>query len=116
MRGLGRSILEALSGWRLAWRDHRNLRIHVGAALGVAAVIVLLHLSALEAAVLVLAVALVIGAELANTAVEILVDAVVGAERHPAAKAAKDVAAASVLIAAAAAAVAGLLILLPRLR
>jgi len=116
MKELAGAIREAVAGWRLAWRDHHNLRIHAAAAGGVGAVIVLLRLSPLEAAVLLLAVALVIAAELANTAVEILVDAVVGSERHPAARAAKDVAAAGVLVAAIGAAAAGLAVLLPRLR
>ncbi len=116
MNGLGGAIREAIAGWKVAWRDHRNLRIHAAVAAGVVAVIILLGLSALEAAVLLLAIALVIVAELANTAVEILVDAFVGSERHPAARAAKDVAAAAVLVAALGAAAAGLAVLLPRLR
>ncbi|HEV8340062.1 MAG TPA: diacylglycerol kinase [bacterium] len=116
MSGLAGAIREAIAGWALAWREHHNLRIHAAAAVGVVAVILVLRLSAQEAAILLLAVALVIAAELANTAVEILVDAFVGSERHPAARAAKDVAAASVLVAAIGAAAAGLAVLVPRLR
>jgi diacylglycerol kinase len=116
MNGLPRAIREAIAGGVLAWREHHNLRLHAAAAVAVVALIILLRLSALEAAVLLLAIALVIAAELANTAVEILVDAFVGSERHPAARAAKDVAAASVLVAAIGAAAAGLAVLVPRLR
>ncbi len=116
MSGFLGAVRDALAGWALAWREHHHLRVHVAAAVGVVALTLLLRLSAQEAAILILAIALVIAAELANTAVEILVDAFVGSERHPAARAAKDVAAASVLVAALGAAAAGLAVLVPRLR
>ena len=57
-----------------------------------------------------LAIALVGAAELANTAVEALVD-LVSPDEHPLAKRAKDVAAAGVLVASAGAAAAGALVL-----
>lgn len=64
-----------------------------------------------EAAVLVLAIAAVVAAELMNTAVEVLADLTVGDQHHPLAGHAKDLCAASVLVAAAGAAVVGLVVL-----
>lgn len=115
-RTLRESFRQAFAGLAFAWRTQRNLRIH-----GVATVLVLglsavLRLRALEAAVLLLAIAAVVGAELVNTAVEVLVDRVVGLENDPAAKTAKDVAAAGVLVVAAGAALAGAAVVLPRVR
>ncbi|MGH2491662.1 MAG: diacylglycerol kinase family protein, partial [Candidatus Limnocylindria bacterium] len=68
----------------------------------------------LEWAVLVLAIALVLAFEALNTAMELAVT-LASPERHPQAKAAKDVSAAMVLIAAAGAVVVGLAILGPPL-
>ena len=67
---------------------------------------VLLRLPAAAWAVLVLAIGLVLFAELLNTAVEAVVD-LVSPEDHPLAKQAKDVAAAAVLVAALTAVAAG---------
>jgi diacylglycerol kinase len=115
-RTLQQSFRQAFAGLAFAWRTQRNLRIHGLAAALVVGLIVILHLRPLEAAVLLLAVAAVVGAELVNTAVEVLVDRVVGLEHDPAAKTAKDVAAACVLVVAAGAALAGAAVLLPRVR
>ena len=60
-------------------------------------------------ALVILAIALVIGAELLNSALESVVD-LVSPHDHPLAKRAKDVGAAAVLVAAAGAAAAGVLI------
>jgi diacylglycerol kinase len=75
------------------------VRIH--AVLAAAAVLAgaLLRLSPLEWAAVAFAVALVLTAELLNTALEAVVDLASPAE-HPLAKRAKDVAAAAVLVAA----------------
>jgi diacylglycerol kinase len=74
------------------------LRIHAGLGLLVAVVAAVLRLPPWAWALLVLAVAGVIAAELLNAAVEAAVDLVSPAE-HPLAKRAKDVAAAGVLVA-----------------
>ena len=74
----------------------------------------LLRLPATSWAVVALAIALVVAAELANTAIEAVVD-LLSPEVHPLAKRAKDVAAAGVLVASAGAAAAGALVLLARL-
>ncbi|MDQ7829967.1 MAG: diacylglycerol kinase [Armatimonadota bacterium] len=136
---LAQSFRFALSGLALAWRTQRNLRIHAVAAAAVVVAVALLPLGSAERAVLVLAAALVVAAELFNTAVEMLVDLLSSNGRppgHPArpdpgahaanpdrvavhppspARAAKDLAAAAVLVLAAGAAAAGVLVLLPHL-
>jgi hypothetical protein len=66
-----------------------------------------------ELAVLAVTVAVVLGAELLNTAVEMLTD-LLHPDHGPAAAAVKDVSAAAVLISAGLAVAVGLLVLLPR--
>ena len=74
-----------------------------------------LGIGTIEWAVLVLAMALVLALEALNTAIELAVT-LASPQRHPLAKAAKDVAAAAVFIAAAGAFLMGLAILGLRLK
>ena len=90
------------------------MRIHAVAAVAVVAGAALLRLPALSCALLALATALVLTAELLNTALEALVDLASPVE-HPLAKQAKDVAAAAVLIASAAAVATAAFVLWDRL-
>ncbi len=96
----------AFAGLGAAWRSERNVRIH--GVIGAVAVVTgaVLRLPAAAWAVLFLTIALVVGAELLNAAVESVVD-LVSPEDHPLAKRAKDVAAAAVLVAAAGAVAVG---------
>jgi undecaprenol kinase len=94
---------------RTAWRNERNVRIHVvlGAlALGGAW---LLHLPVLGWALVIFTIALVLTAELLNSAIEAVVD-LVSPEDHPLAQRAKDVAAAGVLVSAVTAVTVGALL------
>jgi len=91
-----------------------NAQIHVAAALAVTALGLALQVSALEWCALALAMALVLGAEALNTAIELVVD-MVQPEWHALARDAKDVAAAGVLLASVGAAVVGLWVLGPKL-
>jgi len=109
--GLRASFAYAWAGIRLAWRDQRNFRleVYIGAvALGMA-----LWLQVDLVPVLLL-IALVLGLELLNTALEAVVD-LVSPNFHPLAKAAKDVAAAGVLVVSGIAALIGVLLFLPPL-
>lgn len=115
-RTLAQSFRYAFAGFGYAWRTQRNLRIQVAAAVLVGVLAILFRLGAVEVALLALAIVVVIVAELANTAMEVLVDQFVGTAWANGAKTVKDVAAAGVLVAAAGAAVVGALIFLPRLR
>ena len=107
---LGAAFGYALAGLSAAWRTQRNVRIHAAIALAVLAGGALLRLPAWAWAVVALAIALVLAAELANTAVEALVDLISPGE-HPLAERAKDVAAASVLVASLGAAAAAVAVL-----
>jgi diacylglycerol kinase len=109
-----RSFGFAFEGVSYLIRTQRNVQIElaIGAvAIGLAA---WLGITPVEWAVLVLAIALVVALEALNTAIELAVT-LASPERHPLAKAAKDVAAAMVLIAALASVVVGVIVLGPRL-
>ena len=101
-----------------AWRGLRlfvaqpNARIHVLAAVLVLVLACWLLVSDLEWVALVLAIALVMGAEALNTALEYAVD-LASPEWHPLARDAKDVAAAAVLMASIGAAVVGVVVFWP---
>ena len=109
-----RNLRYACEGISFAVRTQAHMRIHAIAAILVCGTGALLHLSRIEWAVLVLTIAIVIAAEMINTAVEQAVDRI-GKEHHPLAKAAKDVAAGAVLVTAIMAIIVGLLILGPPL-
>ncbi len=105
IRGFGHA------GRGLAWAlaSQANLRIHLLAAGAVLVAAVLFRFTALEFVGLVLCIALVIAAELFNTALEVLIDHA-WPEQHPLIGRAKDVAAAAVLMSAAGTALVGILL------
>ena len=104
----------AFRGIWYAARTQRNVRIHLVAAALALGLGLLLGLPTAELAIVVLCIALVIAAEAANTALELLADAAVPAW-HPLVKHAKDVAAGAVLVTAIGAAVVAGLLFGPRL-
>lgn len=111
LRGLRASFGYAWAGVRYAWKSQRNFRLEVyvaALALGLA-----WWLKVNPVPVLLL-IALVLGLELINTALEAVVD-LVSPNYHPLAKAAKDIAAASVLIVSTIAALIGFLLFFPPL-
>ncbi|HAI21199.1 MAG TPA: diacylglycerol kinase [Clostridiales bacterium UBA8153] len=112
--GLTGSLASAWRGLRQAWLAERNLRIHAVFAWIVLAVAQLLRVSRLEFLILVIAVVLVIAAELANTALELVTNLAAGGHR-PMAGATKNIAAAMVLVTAAGASVVGLGVFWPYL-
>ncbi len=94
-------------GLRICWLTQRNFRIHVCLAWGVLGLSCLLPVSTTKVLVIFLVVALVLLAELFNTALEWLLDCLIP-EYSPLVGHIKDVAAAGVLVTALAAAVVGL--------
>ena len=108
------SLNHAFEGLRHAVRTQPNMRAHAFIALLVFVAGIVVRLSVQEFALLVLTVALVMVAEMVNTAVETAVD-LVTTEYHPLARIAKNVAAGAVLLAAIASAVVGVLIFFDRL-
>lgn len=107
------SFGHALRGLRV-FVSQPNARIHCLAAVVVIGLGLWLEVSRLEWAALVLAIALVMGAEALNTALEYVVD-LASPEWHALARDAKDVAAAAVLVCSLGAAVVGLLVFVPYL-
>ncbi len=106
-----RSFVHAGRGcWHL--RTEPNARIHAFAMLCALLTAAVLHLSSVEWALIVVAIASVLAAEAVNTALERLADALMP-ERHPLVGAAKDLGAGAVLITAVGAAIVGVLVLGP---
>ncbi|CAH1214082.1 Undecaprenol kinase [Paenibacillus plantiphilus] len=110
-----RSAGWALSGIGHALRTQRHMRFHVMMAVLVIAAGLWFRISGLEWVIVLLTAALVIAAELFNTAIESIVD-LASPGQHPLAKAAKDIAAGAVLVLAFAAVVIGLIVFLPHMR
>lgn len=95
-------------------RQERNMKIHLFMALCATVFGLALHISRMEWLVCLIFFALVMGAELVNTAVEAVVD-LASPQRHPLAKLAKDTSAGAVLVCAIFAAIAGGIIFVPKL-
>ncbi|MGQ0569889.1 MAG: diacylglycerol kinase family protein [Armatimonadota bacterium] len=112
---LWQSVQFAGRGLHLAFRSQRTMRIHALLACGVMLALVWLNLPAAETALLVLAIASVLSAELFNTAIEAIVDLTIRDRHHVIAGRAKDLSAAAVLVTAASAAIVGLVVLAPPL-
>ena len=104
----------AFAGLWYALRTQRNMRVHLTMAILVTLLGVLLHISALEFAMLYVAITGVFIAEMFNTVIEICVD-LAKPEYHPLARTAKDVAAGAVLLSAMVAVVIGVFVLGPHL-
>jgi undecaprenol kinase len=118
-RALGRrswpdSFRHAWHGLTHVFKTQRNLRVHLVACVLVYAVAAVLGVSAVELAILTLAMALVVVCEVLNTVLEVAVDLFIDGY-HPLAKIAKDVAAGAVLTAAFFAVLVGILVFVPHL-
>ncbi len=111
---LMRSISHARAGAEHALKTQRNIWIHIFAGLFVVSIALWLRVSPIEMALLAVAIAFVLTAEMLNTAIEEVVN-LAKPETHPQAALAKNVAAGAVLTAAIGAAAVGLIIFLPRL-
>ncbi len=103
------SFRHAIEGVVHTFRTQRNMRIHFFTLILVLATGLLYRLPPVEMIVLLFAVALVLIAEMFNTAIETVVD-MITTSYNPAAKFAKDIAAGAVFIAAVNAAVVGLIV------
>jgi diacylglycerol kinase len=114
MKKRWQSILFACQGLLDGFRTQPNFRIQLIVALAVVVTGWGLSISRLEWLAIVLTIALVLSAEMLNTAIEYLTD-LASPEVHPLAGKAKDAAAAAVLLTAAAAVLVGILIFLPKL-
>ena len=107
-----RSFVYALKGIYFAVRNEKNFQIEI--IIGGCAVVLalLLSLSGLEQGLIILSVALVLTLELANTALERVID-ILKPRVHPYARIIKDMMAGAVLLASLAALAIGLAIFVP---
>lgn len=112
LSGRLRSFGHAFRGLGILVRTEHNARIHAVAAILVVAAGALARISAVEWALVALAVVCVWATEAVNTSIEFLVD-LVSPEIHPLAAKAKDVAAGAVLVAAMGALIVGVLVFGP---
>ncbi len=102
----------ALSGLWYVLRTQRNMRVHLSIAALAVLVGIVLHISAIEFALIFVTITIVFIAEMFNTVFELCVD-LASPEYHPLAKIAKDVAAGAVLLSAIFAVVIGLFVFGP---
>ena len=109
-----RSFGYAFEGIAYVVRTQRNIRVHLTIAGLVIVAGILLRVTAVEWAIIALAMGVVFAAEMVNTVAELAVD-LLTEEYHPMAKVAKDVSAAAVLVTAIAAVAVGVAIFGPRL-
>jgi len=112
--GFWRSLGIALAGAANVLRTERNAQIEAVIALVVLGLGLWLRITTQEWIVVFVLIALVLGLEMVNTAIEAAVD-LAHPERHPLAKKAKDSAAGAVVVAAVASVAVGIVIFLPRL-
>jgi diacylglycerol kinase len=104
----------AFSGLGYALRTQRNAKVHATIAILAIAMGIALHISALEFAMVFVAITGVFIAELFNTVFELCVD-LASPEYNPLAKVAKDMAAGAVLLSALLSIVIGLFVFGPHL-
>jgi diacylglycerol kinase len=109
MNGFFRSFVYAWNGIRASVRGQRNLKVQSSIALIIIAAGFYFDITMTEWCLIALAIGLVIGLEMMNSAVENLVD-LVTLERKPLAGKVKDVAAGAVLFASVIATIMGAII------
>lgn len=111
---LFKSFYYAFQGIKTAIKTEQNFLIDIIIGIIVLVSGYFLKLSAIEFAIVLLAIALVITLELINTAIEYTIDMAMP-EIHPLAKAAKDISGAAVLFSALISIIIGLIIYLPKI-
>lgn len=104
----------AFAGLWYALRTQRNMRVHVLIALIAIILGIVLRISAVEFALVFVAITGVFIAEMFNTVIELCVD-LASPNYHPLAKIAKDVSAGAVLLSAMLSIVIGLFVFIPHL-
>ena len=111
IRRIANTCLWSLQGWRAAWASEKSLRQWTVVNILSAILAFLLHLSPAERALILALSLMVLAAELANTAIEEIVDHV-SPDLHPFAQKAKDCGSACVALTAIAGGLAWLVILI----
>ena len=104
----------SIDGLKYAYKYEQSMLIHVIATIAVITVNLLLKVTGMEWLITLLAIGMVLSAELINTAIEAVVD-LVTLEIHPLAKIAKDCGSAATFVLALMAAAIGLVVYIPYL-
>ena len=108
------SLKQACRGLHHTWRTQEHMRFHVVAGMSVLGIAGWCGVTNFEWLILILTIGCVVGAEVMNTALEIVVD-MVQPNYDPLAGMAKDVASGAVLVTVIQAIVIGMIVFLPRL-
>ncbi|MFZ2187437.1 MAG: diacylglycerol kinase [Candidatus Moraniibacteriota bacterium] len=112
MNRFSRSLYYAVKGIFFAIRNERNFQIEICAGMAVVVLMIVFPLSSSERSLVVLSVSLVLTLELANTALERVMD-ILKPRVHPYARVIKDVMAGAVLLASLSAIAIGIVIFSP---
>lgn len=108
------SFKYAFTGMWSAYKSERNMKIHIAVAILVILFGIFLQISTYEWIACIVCFAMVIGAEMFNTAIETVVD-ITMPKKDERAKKAKDVAAGGVLVFAIGSAIIGSIIFIPKI-
>ena len=108
-----KSFRFALNGLKIVLKEEHNFRIHLVAAVLAVGLSVILEITKLEFIAVIIAIVLVLAAEIVNTCIEKLCD-LISLEHNDQIKIIKDMAAASVLVSAIAAFIIGMVIFIPK--
>ncbi|MBQ3415610.1 MAG: diacylglycerol kinase family protein [Clostridia bacterium] len=114
MKKLINSFKYAICGILTAFKEEKNMKVHVAIMVIVIVVGILLKINAQEWIICVILFGLVIASELINTAIEITVDLAMP-KKNENAKKAKDISAGAVLINTIVSIVIGLIIFVPKI-
>lgn len=109
-----RSFSFSISGLKYAYKYEQSMFVHVIATICVITANIIFKVQPIEWLITVLAIGMVLAAELINTAIEAIVD-MVTLEFHPLAKIAKDCGSAATFVLAMMAAVIGIVVYLPHI-
>lgn len=113
-RSFYKSILNAINGLKVAFKSEQNFRTEIYIALVAVIFCFLFNVSHFETIIIIICIAMVLGAELLNSALEHVVD-LVSPDYHDLAKKTKDIGACAVLILSIAAVIIGLIIFAPKI-
>lgn len=114
-QGFGNTFKNARKGMRIALKSERNIRIHFVTAVFVLLLGLVLGFSALKISVLLLAIGMVVCAEMLNSAIEFSLDAIFHNRYSKMVGMAKDISAGAVMFVTLIAVVIGALIFVPEL-
>ena len=112
-RKILKSFKYAFNGIITSFRTEKNMKIHILMMLLVAIAGIILKINVIEWIICIILFAIVISAELFNTAIETVVN-MITMEKNEKAKIAKDVSAGAVLVTAIGSAIVGLIIFIPK--